>query len=238
MSRFHFKFQTQSKSAGTRPGQPALAIRLAISACLGLGSVTILTGCNDSKEASARNFGKVIQASLEKRGEVCIERLKWPVKVNLGALSDEFNAQPTSDASRMAALEAHGLVSSSLEETTGFLNQKKSTRIYNLTDVGKKYLMERDIPNFLGEGSTKTTDFCWSRMQMADIVKWLGPGQFGPYQVVSVKFTYQLANEPDWAKSQDITKSFPEIQQALAGQKKEEKTADLRLTNLGWEMAR
>lgn len=138
----------------------------------------------------------------------------------------------------MAALEAHGLVDSTVEETTDFLKQVTRTRIYNLSEAGKKQLLERDIPNFLGDGSTKRSDLCWARMQLADIVKWMGPGQFGPYQVVTVKYTYQLSNVSQWAQSPDILQAFPEIQQMLAGQKKEEKAADLRLSNLGWEMAR
>lgn len=238
MRRFHVRFQVQPKSKGTRTGQAAIATRLVAATLMGLAPVMILTGCDDPKEVSAKNFGKVIQDGLKKQGEVCLERLRWPVQVNLGASSEAFNAQATSDASRMAALEAHGLVSSTIEESTDFLKQKSRTQIYRLTDAGSKYLLERDIPNFLGDGSTKRTDFCWARMQLADIVKWMGPGQSGAYPVVSVKYTYQLANVPEWAQSPNITKAFPEIQQRLAGQKQEEMAATLRLSNLGWEMAR
>lgn len=238
MPRFHDHFQFRPKSHGARSAQPVVAIRLVSSVLLCLVSVAILTGCDDPKEASAKNFSKVIQDGLEKDGEVCLERLRWPVKVNLGATSELFNAPPTSDANRMAALEAHGLVSSTIEETTDFFKQKSRTQIFQPTDAGSKYMLERDIPNFLGNGSTKRSDFCWARMQLAGIVKWMGPGQFGPYQMVTVNFTYQLANVPQWAQSPEVTKAFPEVQQMLAGQKKEEKTAALRLSNLGWELAR
>lgn len=238
MRRFHVQFPTPSKSKITPRCRNAAKSRLATAALLCFASLAILTGCDNPKEVNSRNFGKVIQVALEKQGEVCLERLKWPVKVDIGSTADPFNSQPTSDASRMAALEAHGLVGSTIEEKTDFLNQKRRSKIYNLTDAGKKHMLERDIPNFLGDGSTKRSDFCWARMQLDDIVKWMGPGQFGPYQVVSVKYTYQLAHVPKWANSPEVSKAFPEIQQMLAGQKKDQRTADLRLSNLGWEIAR
>lgn len=197
-----------------------------------------LTGCSDPKEASANNFAKAINDHLGRHGEICLDELKWPVKVPISNTKQLWENFPQSDGNRMAALEAAGLVTSTLDETKDIFNQPVRTRYFNLSDTGRQYLVERNIPNFLGEGFTKRTDLCWGRMRLAEVRKWVGPGQFGPSQLVSVKYTYQIDGIPDWARTPAIGKAFATIPEHLNGQGSVERNANLHLTNLGWEMTR
>lgn len=202
-----------------------------------LMSLIALPGCSDPKEANAKNFAKAINDHLAQHGEVCLEPMKWPVKVRVSAGADALDF-PQSEANRMAALEAAGLVTWTMDETKDIFNPTSQTKHYNLTDKGRQHLLERKIPNFLGEGFTKQTDLCWGRIQLTEVRKWIGPDQFGGIQVASVKFAYRIEGVPEWARTPAISQAFPAIQQLLDGQGNVDRNANLHLTNLGWETTR
>lgn len=209
---------------------------------VGIGAVMLITalalpGCSDPKEANATNFAKAISDHLAQHGEVCLEPMNWPVKVRVrtGANSLDF---PQSEANRMAALDTAGLVAWTMDETKDIFNPSLRTKHYNLTDKGRQYLLERKIPNFLGEGFTKRTDLCWGRIRLTEVRKWIRPEQFGGSQVASVKFAYQIDGVPEWARMPAISQAFPAIPDLLEGQGIVERNANLHLTNLGWESTR
>lgn len=213
-------------------------LRLGTAGTLGLLAVTGLMGCSDPKEVSAKNFGKVIEQYLSQQGEQCIEKMTWPQKVPTGPKAMVWSDLPYSLDKQMAALEEVGLVSWTLVEVKELFGMRSPYKVYTLTEAGRKHLLERNIPNFPGPGSTKQTDLCWARMRLAEVRKWIGPKEFGAYAVVSVKYTYQLDGVPQWARNDSIGKAFPQIQRTLAGAGTQELNADLHLTNLGWEPIR
>lgn len=197
-----------------------------------------LSGCNDPKEANAKNFTKAIEQHLSQHGEVCLEEVKWPVKVAVQTAPPSWGDFAHSDDNKMAALEGAGLVAWTMDEKKDTFDKAIRTELYSLTDTGRQYLIERNIRNFLGDGFTKRTDLCWGRMRLDEIRKWIGPVQVGHSQVVSVKYIYHIDGAPEWAKTPAIGKAYPAIRELLAGQGNVERNADLQLTNLGWEQIR
>lgn len=102
---------------------------------------------------------------------------------------------------------------------------------YELTDEGKKYF--KQTPNLFGG---KTSDFCYGQEKVDSIVKWTEPMTMGPYTMTQVTYTYKLENLADWAKRSDIQGAFPNIKTNVDGASKTEASAELQLTNKGWEV--
>lgn len=222
----------------TVPGAQILRDYRARKALCGLWAVLAavgLSGCDDPKEASARNFAKVIRQHLQASGDVCIERLTWPVVVEVSGLLAKFEDHPNSTLSQMVALEVAGMVSSTTETGVVRFNETVKKRVFQPTEAAQKRLRHREVLDLMWGGKKPTTDLCWGRMELADIRKWIGPQKMGPYEMVAVKYTYQLQDVPDWARSPQMLAAFPGIKSAIDGQGQEERNANLHLTNLGWE---
>lgn len=57
--------------------------RRGVTGALVLATLVGIPGCDNLKEANAKNFGQMIQQHLERQGEACLGIQTWPQKVKL-----------------------------------------------------------------------------------------------------------------------------------------------------------
>lgn len=199
-----------------------------------LAALLLLSGCNESKKPNAAHFTVAINRYLAKHGVECtffVQRL--PIDVPASELRDQYGI-----AAQMAALESSGLVRGSdtkavIEGMMGALGNSapRPVRRYELTDEGRKYFQVK--PGILGQSSA----FCYGRKTVDSIVKWTEPEATGPSTQSEVTYTYTIADLTPWGTRDDVQQAFGDIRTTVGGISKTEETAELQLTNMGWEVA-
>lgn len=103
-------------------------------------------------------------------------------------------------------------------------------RRYELTDQGKQYY--RQIPATFGQNGI----FCYGQETVDSIIKWTEPATTEGVSLSEVTYTYEIANLAPWAKQSNVQQAFPDLRQTLNEASKANQTADLQLTNKGWEV--
>ncbi len=203
---------------------PALLAASAAAAIFGM-----IAGCGDPKKPSDSNFEKAINQHLAKQEGAC-------VAVDGGFPSDVADSQLRfHHDDGLKALAKAGLLRSSrtvgkVRDVFGLSNTPEPVTRYELTDEGKKYVHQGSGGFFAG------TQFCYAREKVDSVVKWTEPANLGPVTLTEVTYTYKLADMAGWAKRTDVQAAFSGIQQETAGESKQQRTADLQLTNKGWEI--
>jgi hypothetical protein len=206
-----------------------------------LGATATLVACGSKTDANEKNFGAALNQYFDKKGELCLEIRKWPVDVS----DSELRMQATSRtglASRMAALEAAGLVKGEDAEAPASVwdihpNAKVKVKRYVLTDAAKPFVQEKDVRSVGLDGvkTSKQPDLCWGRKTLDKVVKWEGPMKLGDYQEADVTYTYKIEHTADWARRPDVQVAFPAIKMILDGAGKDESKRGVKLTSVGWE---
>ncbi len=194
----------------------------------------ILGGCNDTRKPNAANFTTAINRYLAKHGQACTYFAQtFPMDIPTSGLKDQYGAAP-----QMAALEQAGLVRGNntkavIQGMMGALGASapRSVRRYELTDEGRQYFQMK--PGVWGQSSA----FCYGDESVDSIVRWSGPAATGPYTQSEVTYTYKIADLAPWATHADVQRAFGDIRTTVGGISKTEETADLQLTNAGWDVA-
>jgi hypothetical protein len=210
-------------------------IKKSILVCLTIAVVSAIVACGSKTDANAKNFAPPISQFLEKSGELCIyERfgmfgMEWPMDI----YNSPFSAHALKE-NQLNALISVGLVTKSDAEIKipaevifgpPKFNIYKAKR-FTLTETGKKYLRSAD------------SNICYGKLMLDKVVKWEGPKKDGDYQEALVKFTYQIKDQADWAKSPAVLAAFPQIKETLDGAGKNELPIEIKLTSQGWESKR
>lgn len=200
----------------------------------------MLTACGSKTDPSEKNFGTAIAQHFEKNGELCLGPVGWPVDMEANQLENE---RPGSDASKLHALEAAGLVKSEDVVVTRkrIINSdtyKVTVKRFTLTDAAKPFSKEKEVRVFRFDGKDKEiqTDLCWGHMALDKVVKWEGPIKLGDYQEALVVYTYKIEGLASWASRPDIQAAYPSVKRYLDGVGKEEKRIKVKLTSEGWEV--
>ena len=81
-------------------------------------------------------------------------------------------------------------------------------------------------------------ELCYGKITLDEVVKWEGPMEMGKYQEAIVIYRYKIENLADWAKKSEIQAAFPDVAKIIAGDRKEEKKAIVKLTRESWEVAK
>lgn len=199
-----------------------------------LAAFLLLSGCNEAKEPNAAHFTVAINRYLAKRGAECTFFAQtFPIDVPASDLKDPYGI-----ARQMAALEGAGLVRGNdtkavIQGMMGALGPSapRPVRRYELTDEGRKYFQVRT--GGLGQGSA----FCYGQKTVASIVKWTEPAATEPSTQSEVTYTYKIADLAPWATHADVQQAFGDIRTTVSGISKTDETAELQLTNKGWEVA-
>jgi hypothetical protein len=83
-------------------------LSLVLGAILSVALSATLSGCNSKTSANEKNFGMAVAHYFDKKGDLCLDPIKWPVDVYEVDLRQQ-KLYPDGVAGQMAALEAVGL---------------------------------------------------------------------------------------------------------------------------------
>jgi len=195
----------------------------------------LLAGCGSKNDASEKNLSEATNAYLVKKGQLCLGLAsKWPVD-----LQDSDRGQGIVRGSQMAALEKAGLVRSHEAEIeitplSGARPVKSKVLRYELTDDGKKFYQEKEVPGLIGQKESRG-DICFGQQALDTVVRTEGPIAVGDKKEMTLYYTYKIENLADWAKTPDVQNVFPGIVSTINGAGKTTLNQNLILTDHGWE---
>ena len=188
-------------------------------------------GCSNKMDPNERNFGAAISAYLEKKGDLCLNSIKWPK--DTGGLDYQLDGLKESD--QLQILETVGLVSSETIDRGALNNRGESSTgtretflRYELTEKGRSFFhADRNDPD--------SGELCYGKKALDTLVKWDGPLKIGDYQVASIRFHYKVVDLADWAKDTNVQVAYPAIKRTLDGAGTSQQSHSVKLTNVGWE---
>ena len=203
--------------------------------CVMVLGTLILLGCGSKNDVNEKTLSDATNANLIKNGQLCLGIVsKWPVDVPKSESQMTIGRAP-----EMAALEKIGLVRSHQTETnfTPFSNTsavKTKVLRYELTEEGKKFYREKELPGLAGEKEIRG-DICFGQQALDTVIKTEGPITVGDKKEMTLYYTYKIENLADWAKNPDVQKTFPGIVSTINGAGKTQINQNLILTDQGWE---
>ena len=205
--------------------------KTAISLVLGATLVASLSACNSKTSANEENFGTAVSQYFDKKGDLCLDPIKWPVDV----YEIDFRQQklyPDNAAGQMSALESVGLAKGEDVELPGTfvdgksLGSKVKVRRYTMTDAAKPYLQAKP---------GKQPRICWGRKSLSKVIRWADPAKVGDHEESAVIYTFKLSNVADWARKPQVKEAFPELGRNVDGERSQKEKLYVKLTPNGWE---
>lgn len=207
------------------------AISLALSALLSAALSATLSACDSKTSANEKNFGMAVSQFLDKKGEQCLDPVKWPVDVYEVDLRQQ-KLYPDNVAGQMAALEAAGLARGEDVELPGTFVEGKpvgvkvKVRRYTMLDAATPFLRAR--PGHLPR-------LCWGRKSLSKVLRWSDPAKAGGHEQASVMYTYKLSNVAGWARTPQTRQAFPDLGQTINGERAQKELLYVELTPQGWQ---
>ncbi|PQO91129.1 hypothetical protein C5614_26690 [Massilia phosphatilytica] len=205
--------------------------KTAISLVLGATLVASLSACSSKTSANEKNFGIAISQYFAKKGDLCLDPVKWPVDVyDIDVRQQKL--YPDNAAGQMSALESVGLARGEDVELPGTfvdgkqLGSKVKVRRYTMTDAAKPYLQAKP---------GKQPRICWGRKSLSKVGRWADPAKVGDHEETSVIYTYQLSNVAGWARNPKVKEAFPELGRNIDGERSQKEKLYVKLTPNGWE---
>lgn len=205
--------------------------KIAISLVLGVTLSAVLSACDSKTSANEKNFGLAVSQYFGKKGEMCLDPMKWPVDVYETDLRQQ-KLYPDGVAGQMAALEAVGLARGEDLELPGTfvdgkpVGAKIKVRRYAMTDAAKPYLRA---------DAGREPRMCWGRKSLDKVLRWADPAKVGDHEESSVIYTYTLSNVASWARKQQIKQAFPDLGRTVDGEHRQKEKLYVKLTPQGWE---
>jgi hypothetical protein len=181
-----------------------------------------LTGCNSKTSANEKNFGAAVTQYFEKKGEMCLDPMTWPVDVYETDLRQQ-KLYPDGVAGQMAALEAVGLARGEDSEAAG---TRVKIRRYTMTDAAKP---------FLRTDAKQQPRMCWGRKSLEKVLRWADPAKVGDHEESSVLYTYKLSGVAAWAGKPQVKEAFPILGRTVDGEHRQKEKLYVKLTPQGWE---
>jgi hypothetical protein len=197
--------------------------KTALSLILGVTLSATLAACDGKSSANDKNFGAAVTQYLEKKGDMCLDPMKWPVDVYEIDVRQQ-KLYPDGVAGQMAALEAVGLARGDDAELPGGLKVK--ARRYTMTDAAKPYLHTN---------AGQEPRLCWGRKSLNKVVRWADPAKVNGHDESAVIYTYKLANVADWARKPVVKEAFPVLGRTVDGERTQKEKLYLKLAPQGWE---
>ena len=197
--------------------------KTALSLILGVTLSATLAACDGKSSANDKNFGAAVTQYLEKKGDMCLDPMKWPVDVYEIDVRQQ-KLYPDGVAGQMAALEAVGLARGEDAELPGGLKVK--ARRYTMTDAAKPYLHTN---------AGQEPRLCWGHKSLNKVVRWADPAKVNGHDESAVIYTYKLANVADWARKPVVKEAFPVLGRTVDGERTQKEKLYLKLAPQGWE---
>jgi len=208
------------------------ALSLVLGVALPLALSAALSGCNSKTSANEKNFGITVTQYFDKKGNLCLDPIKWPVDVYELDIRQQ-KLYPDNAAGQMSALESVGLAKGEdLELPSGTYvdgkpaGAKLKVRRYTMTDAAKP---------FLQTPPGKEPRICWGRKSLDKVVRWADPAKVGDHEESSVLYTYKLSNVAAWARKPQVKTAFPELGSDVDGEHSQKEKMYVKLTPQGWE---
>jgi hypothetical protein len=205
--------------------------KTAISLILGVTLSAALSACDSKTSANEKNFALTVSQYFDKKGEMCLDPVTWPVDVYETDLRQQ-KLYPDGVAGQMAALEAAGLARGEDMTLPGtFVDGKPAglavkVRRYVMTDAAKPYLRV---------AAGKQPRLCWGRKSLDKVVRWADPAKAGDHEESAVIYTYKLSNVVPWARKPQIKEAFPILGRNVDGEHTQKEKLYVKLTPQGWE---
>jgi hypothetical protein len=204
--------------------------KTALSLVLGVTLSAALCACDSKTSANDKNFALTVTQYYDKKGEMCLDPVTWPVDVYETDLRQQ-KMYPDGVAGQMAALEAAGLARGEDVELPGTFagdkaNGKVKVRRYNMTEAAKPYLRTP---------TGRKPRICWGRKSLSKVLRWADPAKVGGHEESSVLYTYKLSNVAGWARQPQIKEAFPTVGQTVDGERSQKEILYVKLTPQGWE---
>jgi len=202
-----------------------------ISLVLGATLAASLSACNSKTSANEKNFGITVAQYFDKKGDMCLDPVKWPVDVYETDMRQQ-KLFPDGVAGQMAALEAVGLAKGEDMDLPGtFVDGKPNglkvkVRRYTMTDAAKPYLRAN---------AKQQQRMCWGRKSLDKVVRWADPSKVGDHEESAVIYTYKLSNVADWARKPQVKEAFPVLGRTVDGEHTQKEKLYVKLTPQGWE---
>jgi hypothetical protein len=205
--------------------------KTAISLILGVTLSAALSACDSKTSANDKNFAITVSQYFDKKGEMCLDPVTWPVDVYETDLRQQ-KLYPDGVAGQMAALEAVGLAKGEDMTLPGtFVDGKPAglavkVRRYVMTDAAKPYLRA---------ATGKQPRLCWGRKSLDKVIRWADPAKVGDHEESAVIYTYKLSNVVPWARKPQIKEAFPILGRNVDGEHTQKEKLYVKLTPQGWE---
>jgi hypothetical protein len=194
-----------------------------------------LAACGSSKEASNSNFEKALNKHYAKEC-ITVEPVtlsgdgnKYPVTIVLQtkdsygeAKADAMNAQTTRYFDGLVDAGVLAVSTGTKQEKSWLGNREFTapTKIYSLTDAGKKALVQPD-----------SLALCIGHYKVDDVTRFSEPSNALGHTIPEVAFTVSPVDVPDWAKDDKLTKLY-RLDQRLSAHAKANRT--MVLASDGW----
>ena len=205
--------------------------KTAISLIVGVTLSAVLCACDSKTSANEKNFGITVSQYFDKKGDMCLDPVKWPVDVYEADLRQQ-KMYPDGVAGQMAALEAAGLARGEDMALPGtFVDGKPAgapvkARRYTMTDAAKPYLRAQ---------AGQAPRLCWGRKSLDKVVRWAEPAKSGGQEETSVIYTYKLSDVAAWARKPQVKEAFTVLGRTVDGERTQKEKLYVKLTPQGWE---
>jgi len=193
-----------------------------ISLILCASMCAALSACNSKTSANEKNFGVTVTRYFDKKGEMCLDPVKWPVDVYEVDVRQQ-KMYPDNVAGQMSALEAAGLAKA---EDVNLPETKAKVRRYTMLDGASPFLREK---------AGKAPRLCWGRKSLDKVVRWADPTKKDGQEETAVIYTYKLSDVAAWARLPQVKEAFPELGRNVDGERKQKEKLYVKLTPQGWE---
>jgi hypothetical protein len=205
--------------------------KIAISLVLGVSLSAALSACDSKTSANDKNFAATVTQYFDKKGDLCLDPIKWPVDVYETDMRQQ-KLFPDNVAGQMAALEAVGFARGEDTELPGTFVEGKpaglkvKVRRYTMLDAAKPYLHA---------AAGRQPRICWGRKSLSKVLRWADPAKAGDHEESAVIYTYKLSNVADWARKPQVKEAFPSVGQNIDGERSQKEKLYVKLTPQGWE---
>jgi hypothetical protein len=196
--------------------------KTAIFLVLGVTLSAALSACDSKSSANEKNFSMTISQYFDKKGDMCLDPVTWPVDVYETDMRQR-KLYPDGNAGQMAALEAVGLAKGEDMEAPG---TKVKIRRYTMTEAAKP---------FLHGGAGRQPQLCWGRKSLNKVLRWADPAKVGDHEESAVIYTYTLSNVAPWARKPEVKEAFPVLGRTVDGERTQKEKLFVKLTPQGWE---
>jgi hypothetical protein len=204
--------------------------KIAIPLALGVSLAAALSACDSKTSANDKNFAAAVTQYFDKKGDLCLDPIKWPVDVYETDIRQQ-KLYPDNAAGQMAALEAVGFArGEDTELPATFIDGKPTAKVkvrrYTMLDAAKPYLHAV---------AGRQPRICWGRKSLSKVLRWADPAKAGDHEESAVIYTYKLSNVADWARKTQVREAFPDVAQNIDGERSQKEKLYVKLTPQGWE---